>query len=55
MADPGKAPGLPLFLALTEARRAEKNFLRPATALSEGLDREERVGGLISFSETHHR
>ena len=38
MADPGEGP--PLFLDQTEARRAEKGFLRlpPPPTLSQGLD-----------------
>lgn len=44
MADPGKAPGSPLFLVTTEAPRAEKNFLETGhPRLSEGLDQKERV------------
>ena len=36
MADTGEGPGLPLFLDQTEARRAEKNFLRLGAPLISG-------------------
>ena len=35
--EPGEGPGSPLFLDQTEARRAEKSFLRPPPPLSQGL------------------
>ena len=38
MADPGEGPGLPLFLAQTEARLAEKVFFGDRPRLSKGLD-----------------
>ena len=54
VADPGE--GLPpsprpLFLAQTEARRAEKNFFGDQTPLSEGLDPPLKQTSYILWSE----